>query len=75
MNEETGELFLRKQITKIRNTRHNNYRKISTDNLKNIVNLQNNTENITKTVLNRKKRDAKNILYTLTARAYDLGNK
>ncbi|CAD6208320.1 GSCOCG00003329001-RA-CDS [Cotesia congregata] len=86
LDENTGELFLREQITKVRNARHNSDQKISTNYRKNLIKSQNNfinstlspgnisekNETINQKIL-RKKREDKNIVFTLTARAYDLG--
>ncbi|KAH0567452.1 cadherin-86C [Cotesia glomerata] len=86
LDENTGELFLREQITKVRNARHNSDQKISINYRKNLIKSQNNFINSTLNPENiseknetidqkllRKKREDKNIVFTLTARAYDLG--
>ncbi|KAK0160780.1 hypothetical protein PV328_008149 [Microctonus aethiopoides] len=103
LDNTTGELFIREQITKIRNIRHNPYQRFATKykkiygyvqeettektftTIKSIVistisnnsTFYNDNTNITNklndTKFIRRKREEKNILFTLTARAYDLG--
>ncbi|KAK0174736.1 hypothetical protein PV327_010472 [Microctonus hyperodae] len=103
LDNTTGELFIREQITKIRNIRHNPYQRFATKykkiygyiqeettektftTIKSIVastisnnsTFYNDNMNITNksndTKFTRRKREEKNILFTLTARAYDLG--
>ncbi|XP_057327401.1 uncharacterized protein LOC130668904 [Microplitis mediator] len=93
LDETTGALFLREQITKVRSSRHNSYQRVATKYRKNVIQTHNDSLKISslkssstsmssildKNATNadekveRKKREDKHILFTLTARAYDLG--
>nr|XP_011305107.1 PREDICTED: uncharacterized protein LOC105267741 [Fopius arisanus] len=97
LDEVTGEIFLSKQITKARTTRHNPYQALATKFRKAIFpnykgvdmrndssvhstaspipnNNQTNSANETDKMVRRKRQDTDmEVLFTLTARAYDLG--
>ncbi|XP_063974782.1 cadherin-86C [Diachasmimorpha longicaudata] len=97
LDEVTGEIFLRKQMTKAKITRHNPYRTEAAESKKtifpinrsleksNISNIRStpslipqekpsNLENTTEKLIRHKRQDTdKNVRFTLTARAYDLG--
>lgn len=92
----TGEIFLKKQITKVRTTRHNPYQALATKfrktispnykgsdkfNSSNVLSTlstihprnESNFHNVTKKIRRKRQDIERDVLFTLTARAYDLG--